>query len=157
MIFAAKNGIDAQVRWMIRRDLTSVLDIERQGFEFPWTEEDFLSCLRQRNCIGTVAEIKKEIVGFMVYELTKQKINILNFGVSRSYRRQSVGTSMIDRLKAKLSPETRNMITLDVRESNLDAQLFFKANGFEAFNVLRGNYDDTDEDAYQFCYTLPLV
>ena len=47
---------DVQIRWMIRRDMPEVLDIERLSFEFAWTEEDFLCCLRQRNCIGMVAE-----------------------------------------------------------------------------------------------------
>ena len=50
------SHVDAQIRWMIRRDMPEVLDIEQQSFEFAWTEEDFLCCLRQRNCIGMVAE-----------------------------------------------------------------------------------------------------
>ena len=37
---------------------------------------------------------------------------------------------------------------LEVRESNLDAQCFFRAIGFKAVSVLRDFYDDTDEDAY---------
>jgi ribosomal-protein-alanine N-acetyltransferase len=45
--------LEVQIRWMIRRDMPEVLEIERQSFEFSWTEEDFLCCLRQRNCIGT--------------------------------------------------------------------------------------------------------
>ena len=46
-----------QIRWLIRRDMDDVLAIERASFQFPWTEEEFLCCLRQRNCIGTVAEL----------------------------------------------------------------------------------------------------
>jgi ribosomal-protein-alanine N-acetyltransferase len=37
---------------------------------------------------------------------------------------------------------------LEVRERNLDAQLFFKTQGFRAVSVLRHHYDDTEEDAY---------
>ncbi|MEM1305855.1 MAG: ribosomal-protein-alanine N-acetyltransferase RimI, partial [Planctomycetota bacterium] len=44
------------IRWMIRRDMQEVLGIEQESFEFPWLEEDFIRCLRQRNCIGMVAE-----------------------------------------------------------------------------------------------------
>src|SRR4029079_7559263 len=29
------------IRWMIRRDMAEVLEIEAAGFEFPWSEEDF--------------------------------------------------------------------------------------------------------------------
>lgn len=51
-----KKEIKTLVRWMVRRDMNEVLTIEQASFDFGWTEEDFLSCLRQRNCIGIVAE-----------------------------------------------------------------------------------------------------
>jgi ribosomal-protein-alanine N-acetyltransferase len=35
-----------------------------------------------------------------------------------------------------------------VRETNLPAQLFFKAAGFRAVTVLRAYYEDSPEDAY---------
>lgn len=46
--------VNVHIRWMIRRDMQEVLEIEKSGFEFPWSEEDFIRCLRQRNCIGMV-------------------------------------------------------------------------------------------------------
>ena len=51
-----KQALKAHIRWMIRRDMPEVLAVEGESFEFPWCEEDFLRCLRQRNCIGMVAE-----------------------------------------------------------------------------------------------------
>src|SRR5687768_6635477 len=60
-----KEQARVHIRWMIRRDMPEVLSIETQCFEFPWTEEDFLRCLRQRNCIGMVAEQGEKVVGFM--------------------------------------------------------------------------------------------
>ena len=65
-----KPTLSVQIRWMIRRDMAEVLDIERDSFEFNWTEEDFLSCLRQRNCIGMVAEHEGRVCGFMIYFLS---------------------------------------------------------------------------------------
>ncbi|MEM6471657.1 MAG: ribosomal protein S18-alanine N-acetyltransferase [Planctomycetota bacterium] len=139
---------------MIRRDMPSVLGIEKNCFEFAWTEEDFIRCLRQRNCIGMVAEKDDEIVGFMIYELHKNRLHILNFAVRDEHRRSGVGRSMCDKLFSKLSHERRNRIMLEVRETNLEAQLFFKSLGFRAISVLRDFYDDTVEDAYlmQFRY-----
>lgn len=141
-----------QIRWMIRRDMQSVLEIERQSFEFAWSEDDFIRCLRQRNCIGMVAERNEEIVGFMIYELHKNNLHILNFAVHRDYRRHGVGRNMIEKLIAKLAFQRRNRIMLEVRESNLDAQLFFRSIGFRAISVLRDFYEDTTEDAYLMQY-----
>ena len=142
------------IRWMIRRDMPSVLAIENKSFEFAWTEEDFIRCLRQRNCIGMVAEEDDEVAGFMIYELHKNRLHILNFAVATEHRRAGIGNAMMAKLLGKLSLERRNRIMLEVRETNLEAQLFFKTLGFRAVSVLRDFYEDTDEDAYlmQFRY-----
>lgn len=140
------------IRWMIRRDMPSVLAIEEASFEFPWSEEEFIRCLRQRNCIGMVAERDDQVLGFMIYELHKNRLHLLNFSVDPTYRRNSIGTSMVQKLASKLSYDRRSRITLEVRETNLDAQLFFRQQGFRAVSVLRDFYEDTTEDAYLMQY-----
>ena len=145
---SSQHRLNVQIRWLIRRDMNTVLDIERASFSTPWSDEDFLCCLRQRNCIGMVAEYDHQILGFMIYELHKSRLNILNFAVDPAARRHGVGRQMVLRLVDKLSQQRRNEILLEVREKNLDAQLFFKEQGFRAITVLRCHYDDTAEDAY---------
>jgi ribosomal-protein-alanine N-acetyltransferase len=143
-----------QIRWLIRRDMEEVLSIERKSFQFAWTEEEFLCCLRQRNCIGTVAELDHRIVGFMIYELHKSMLRILNFAVGPEFRRCGIGRQMVQRLVDKLSQQRRREIVLEVRETNLPAQLFFANGGFRAVTVLRNHYEDTCEDAYYMRYCL---
>jgi ribosomal-protein-alanine N-acetyltransferase len=141
------------IRWMIRRDMAEVLEIERGAFEFPWFEEEFIRCLRQRNCIGMVAEHAERVVGFMIYELHKTRLHILNFAVASDVRRRAIGKQMMEKLIGKLSSQRRTRISLEVRETNLAAQVFFRSNGFKATSVLHEFYDDSPEDAYlmQFC------
>lgn len=147
--------LDVQIRWLIRRDMPEVLAIESASFAEPWTDDDFLSCLRQRNCIGMVEESWGVIRGYMIYELNKGTLEILNFAVKPDVRLRGVGRQMIQRLKSKLSQQRRRMLTTLVRESNLDAQLFFKACGFLAESILPEHYDN-GEAAYLFRYTRPL-
>jgi [ribosomal protein S18]-alanine N-acetyltransferase len=136
---------------MIRRDCPQVLAIGRQQFEFPWDEDELIRCLRQRNVIGKVVEDRqKRILGFMVYELHKTRLHIINFAVGNAFKRQGVGTAMIADLIGKLSTEGRNRLMVEVREANLDAQLFFQSRGFRAVSILKDFYDDSDEDAYLF-------
>jgi ribosomal-protein-alanine N-acetyltransferase len=145
-------AVSVHIRWMIRRDMAEVLEIENTSFEFPWSEDDFIRCLRQRNCIGMVAEHEDRVVGFMIYELHKNQLHILNFAVRPELRRQGIGTQMANKLVGKLSQQRRNRIMLEVRETNLSAQLFFRDSGFRAVSVLRDYYDDTTEDAYIMQY-----
>ncbi len=147
-----KQEVCVHIRWMIRRDMPEVLDIENSSFEFPWTEEDFIRCLRQRNCIGMVAEYDERVVGFMIYELHKNQLHILNFAVHEDFQQRGIGRQMVGKLVTKLSFQRRNRILLEIRETNLSAQLFFKRMGFRAVSVLRDFYDDTTEDAYLMQY-----
>ena len=137
-----KEQVRVHIRWMIRRDMPEVLQTEQESFEFAWTEEDFLRCLRQRNCIGMVAEQGEKVVGFMIYELHKAKLHILNFAVHPACRRAGVGAQMVAKLISKLSSHRRTRITLEVRETNLAAQLFFRNAGLpgraRAAGLLRG-------------------
>jgi ribosomal-protein-alanine N-acetyltransferase len=149
-----KEQVRVHIRWMIRRDMPEVLQTEQASFDYAWTEEDFLRCLRQRNCIGMVAEQGEKVVGFMIYELHKTKLHILNFAVHPACRRAGVGAQMVAKLISKLSSHRRTRITLEVRETNLAAQLFFRAQGFRAVRVLRSYYEDSGEDAFLMQYQL---
>ncbi|HUY35954.1 MAG TPA: ribosomal protein S18-alanine N-acetyltransferase [Pirellulales bacterium] len=147
-----REKLRVHIRWMIRRDMADVLEIEHAAFEFPWSEDDFIRCLRQRNCIGMVADQGDQVVGFMIYELHKTRLHILNFAVADAHRRQGIGRQMVEKLTAKLSNQRRSRILLEVRETNLAAQVFFRSHGFRAVSVLRDFYEDTTEDAYLMQY-----
>ncbi len=149
-----KDQVRVHIRWMIRRDMPEVLQAEQESFEYAWTEEDFLRCLRQRNCIGMVAEQGEKVVGFMIYELHKAKLHILNFAVGPAHRRCHIGSQMVTKLISKLSSHRRTKITLEVRETNLTAQLFFRNQGFKAVRVLRAYYEDSGEDAFLMQYRI---
>jgi ribosomal-protein-alanine N-acetyltransferase len=110
--------------------------------------------MRQRNCIGMVAEMADSVVAFMIYELHRSRLHVLNFAVRRSHRRLGIGTQMMEKLTGKLTPERRSRIVLEVRERNLPAQLFFRSLGYRAISVLKDFYQDTTEDAYLMQYAL---
>ncbi len=142
------NKLRVHIRWMIRRDMPEVLDIERQSFEFPWSEDDFVRCLRQRNCIGMVAEHGDRVVGFMIYELHKTRLHILEFrrGAAvppprRSARRWC--TSWSASFPASAAPDHAGSA-----RDEPDGPALLPRTGFRARNVLRDFYDDTPEDAY---------
>jgi ribosomal-protein-alanine N-acetyltransferase len=152
-----KQQVRMHIRWMIRRDMPEVLRIEQASHDYPWCEEDFLRCLRQRNCIGMVAEQGEKVVGFMIYELHKSKLHILNFAVHPEYRRCGIGCQMAEKLVSKLSSHRRTRIVSEVRETNLDSQLFFRSVGFRATGVSREFFPDSGEDAYVMEFRLSVT
>lgn len=149
------NNSRCNIRWCIRRDIFEVLEIEKQGFANPWSEDELLSCLRNRNCIAMVAEIGEKVVGYMIYELEKTRLNLIKLAVHSGYRRRGVGSDMILKLIGKLSGHRRPILSVTLRETNLGAQLFFKRLGLKAIRVVKNHFDDSGEDAYEMCYALP--
>lgn len=143
-----------QIRWMITHDMPEVLAIDEACFEFPWSEDDFIRVLRQRNSIGMVAEVKGCVVAYMLYELHPGRLHLLNFAVHPDFQRRGVGTAMINKLIGKLSVNRRGRIMLEVRETNVEAQQFFRSRGFKAVSVLKDFYEDTTEDAYVMQFRL---
>lgn len=140
------------IRWMIRRDMPAVIAIETDSFANGWSDNDFIRCLRQRNCIVMVAEVGDRVIGYMVYELHKGRLHLLNLAVASDYRRSGAGERMIKKLIGKLSAERRIRIMVEVRETNLEAQQFFKSLGFKAIAILKDFYENSDEDAYLMQY-----
>ena len=150
-----EKEIRVHVRWMVRRDLADVVAIEQVCFESPWCETDFLDCLRQRNCIGMVAEHDGRVIGFMIYEVPKNRIHLLNVAVAPEHRHCGVARQMIRKLMGKLVNQKRSRIVVEVRETNLPALLFFRSLGFRATDIRRDFYEETNEDAYLMQYRLP--
>jgi ribosomal-protein-alanine N-acetyltransferase len=137
------------VRWMIRSDLPEVVGIESASFEYAWTEEDFRRCLRHRCCIAMVVEFEDRIVGYTVYELHRDRLEVLNFAVHSDARRCGVGSALVAKLRYKLSSHRRQRITLMVRERNVPAQMFFRRLGFIATAIHPERYADSGEDAIE--------
>jgi [ribosomal protein S18]-alanine N-acetyltransferase len=137
------------VRWMIKRDMAQVFAIERDAFALPMSDEQIQCLLRRSNCIGMVAVVGDEVVGYMVYEFRHDRIVLLRLAVAKAKARCGLGRLLILRLCGKLRNK-RRYVVLKVRESNLAAQLFFRSLGFVAIRVVRGDYLDTGEDAFIF-------
>lgn len=144
-----------EIRWLIRRDMEEVLDIEKHSFSHPWTEEEFLTCLRQPNCIGAVYD-DGEVLGFMIYELHRGCLNLLNLAVLPRYRRNGIGRALVLRLIGKLDIQRRQKVTTLVRSDNIEARAFFMSLGFRQLGLRKNYYVDcgVQDDAVELAYVL---
>lgn len=147
-----------ETRWMIKTDLPQVLEIEAASFKRPWDEKQLREVLAKRNAIGLVVDIKYpnnkwNVVGHCVYELNPGRLDILTLAVALGWRRQGVGTAIIDKMKAKLMQQRREVVSACVHEAALATQLFFKHCGFRAVEIIPDAYAD-GEDAYVMRYCI---
>ena len=142
---AKPSASNIYLSWMIARHLPAVLDIENASHASPWSSDDFLRCLRNRNCIGMVAEQCGDVVGYMVYGMFDRSIELLNIAVCPKHRLQGIGSQMLAALEYKLTAShRRDKLTLLVRERNVVAQIFFRKHGFRATQVIRDCFQGED-------------
>lgn len=155
-----RETLDARrvvIRTIYRPDANAILQIERDSFEFPWTASDFIRCLGRDYTIGVVADCGGDVAGFVIFELLSQQIRLLNIAVDQRFRRRGIGRLLVDRVIGMLSGLHQRRLVLEVRESNLTGQIFFRSCGFKAVAVLHDFYDDTPEDAYRMVYRIGRV
>ncbi len=156
-----KKPATMQVRWMIRRDMPSVLEIEQLAQRYPHTEDEFLKILKNRNSIGMSAEVGDTVLGFVIYELFPNELRLIDLAVDPCCWRRGVGTAMIAKLKAKLGQQKRQVLSIKVPEQQLNAQRFFSRHGFvatglvetECFTHFNGKRTvDVEQVVYEFRY-----
>lgn len=134
------------VRWYVSADLPQVLEIEERSFPHAWDKEEFRRWLRCENVAGMIVEIDGRVAGYMIYAWVGEYIELMNLAVHPAYRRRGIGRDLVHRLISKLGVK-RQAVELYVSEDNTPAHLFFRAMGFRAVDILRG-----ERDSYRFVF-----
>ena len=82
-------------RRMTLADVGQVMKIEREVYEFPWTERIFRDCIR----VGYqcwMALRQQTVVGHAVISVTAGESHILNLSIGKAYQRQGIGRHFIE-------------------------------------------------------------
>ena len=120
------------IRWMIASDYFDVLSIDMDSYVSEWGREELTACLRDRHNIGTVMvdSVQNRPVAYCIYALHQNAIEVLRMAVEPYYRREGIATAFMQRLKEKVSNQSRKYIVCNVEGHQLDAQLCLRSNGF---------------------------
>ncbi len=81
----------------------------------------------------------KKVIGYLYYSDIYDRIEINNFEVLKDFRRQKIGSSLLEKLISK----DKN-ITLEVKEDNIAAINIYKKYGFEQVAIREKYYKDKD-------------
>lgn len=99
---------------------------------------------------ASIATIGRRVVGICVFHLPQAgHAHIMDIRVDESVRREGLGSAI---LSPFVVTQHLKSVTVCVPESNLVAQLFFKANGFIARAIRKAVYRKSDEDGYVMVY-----
>lgn len=139
---------DVVIRDMMLADFDSVMELEREIFSSPWTEELFAYELgRAGKTLYLVAEDEGRVLGYLGAQLLGGEIHITNMAVAPALRRRGLGSALLISCVRRGVERGGMWLTLEVRESNHEAREFYRLFGFDEIGLRRGYYSDIGEDA----------
>ena len=123
------ESLNRHFRPLAEEDLPEVLEIERTGYSFPWTEAVFRDCFRPDYRLWGV-EMSGRLVAFAVVNYIVDEAHLLNLCVSRQRRRSGLGRYLLRELTCQAAKDGMGQLLLEVRVSNQSAAELYLSEGF---------------------------
>ncbi|HEY7873521.1 MAG TPA: ribosomal protein S18-alanine N-acetyltransferase [Actinomycetota bacterium] len=144
-----RSANELEITRMRRRHLRRVMSIESRVYPRPWSTSLFLSELAQRATrTYLVARLDGEVVGYVGMMYTANEAHVTNIAVDPSYHGRKIGTRLLLTVVTEAIARGAEIISLEVRVSNLVAQNMYVKFGFSVAGTRKGYYIETNEDAY---------
>jgi ribosomal-protein-alanine N-acetyltransferase len=139
---------DLTILPMRKTHITRVLEIEREAFATPWTREMFRQEVEDDHVSRSYVALEdRQLLGYLVAWFFRQEVHLLNIAVTASYQRRGIGGRMLRFLLDLAARENKEVVTLEVRESNWPAIGLYQAFGFVRIGVQQQYYQSDKEDA----------
>jgi [ribosomal protein S18]-alanine N-acetyltransferase len=146
-----KSVIDIEIEEATEENLDEILEIERLSFSEPWSRETFSAELSE-NDFSTIilARAKKRniypgILGYCCYWVVSSEIHITNMAVHHQYRRKGIANQLMHHVIDEAEGTETELLTLEVRMSNTNAQNLYEKFGFHPIAVRKKYYPDHED------------
>jgi [ribosomal protein S18]-alanine N-acetyltransferase len=130
---------DINIRPMSEPDVAEVVAIERNAYQFPWSEGIFRDCLRV-GYVCRVVTLGRQVIGYGVMSVGAGEAHILNLCISAVYRARGLGRQLLEYLLDRGAAAGMSEAFLEVRPSNTVALHLYSSMGFEQVGTRRGYY-----------------
>lgn len=154
--YRAVESLNRYVRALRGEDLPQVLEIERTGYSFPWTEAVFRDCFRPDYRLWGL-EISGDVVGYAVVAYIVDEAHLLNICVSTRHRRAGLARHLLRHLVCEAARDGMKQVLLEVRVSNQSASDLYLAEGFVEIGRRPGYYPSSSGREDALVLSLPVT
>jgi [ribosomal protein S18]-alanine N-acetyltransferase len=126
----------------VAADVRAIHALEQRCFPSPWRREFFESEITNDGRYNLVARRDGVIVGYLFAMWFMDEMHVNKIAVDASARRQGIALALMQRCTAFAVEQGVTSISLEVRQSNDEAQKFYTFLGFEAEYIRKGYYPD---------------
>jgi ribosomal-protein-alanine N-acetyltransferase len=139
--------MNINVDLMKEEDIDSVLEISSLSFSIPWSKDSYVQELTNPIARYLVAKIDDKVVGFVGTWIVLDESHITNIAIHPNYRKQGIGSSLLEAFLKYCKSQGCIAFTLEVRNSNKAARTLYEKYSFKQEGIRKGYYEDTKEDA----------
>ena len=136
---------DLCIRAMELADIEPVLAIESVSFSRPWNKDHFAHEIRSPHSFPFVCESERGIAGYICLTVLFELAEILDIAVAPDVRGRGVARRLMQHALGAASGSGAQLVSLEVRSSNVPAISLYRRFGFEQCGVRPRYYDGADD------------
>jgi len=139
--------MEVEVREIRFNDLDAISEVEKICFSLPWSKDMIAQELLNKMAYYQCATVNGKVVGYMGMWKIVDEGHVTNVAVLPEYRKKGIASQLISKMfEVCKCSEIYNM-TLEARESNLDAISLYEKFGFKSAGKRPNYYQKPNEDA----------
>lgn len=135
------------IRDVSAKDIKELSAMAKISLSEGFSEDDFRISLENKNAIVLLCEENNEMLGYVVSYFAADEAELIQIAVRDKSRKLGIGSKLFLRLRERLQEQGIKKIFLEVRESNVPANSFYKGLGFIRVGRRPSFYKNPDEDA----------
>ena len=139
--------MEVEVRNLNFNDLDAVAEIEKICFSLPWSKEAITKELLNKLAYYQCATVNNAVVGYMGMWKICDEGHITNVAVLPEYRKKGIASMLISKMIDVCKCSEIYNVTLEARESNIEAIKLYEKFGFESAGKRPNYYQRPNESA----------
>lgn len=130
-------------------DIDNVIAIEQSNYDFPWSKQIFLDCLRAGYLCRAMTTAHDNFIGYAIMTAAVEESHILNINIAAEHQGKGFGRDFMNYLIDEAEQKGSKDMILEVRPSNNIAVKLYYSLGFMQIGVRQDYYQSWDgrEDA----------
>ena len=129
-------------------DVAKLLPIENACHSHPWSEKLFSSCIGG-SYFGEYIQVDGDVVGFYIAQCIVDEATLMDICVHPSQQGQGFGKSLMKAFLKQTKKRCCQQLFLEVRASNIAAQMLYINQGFSESGRRTGYYPSTKGFGYE--------
>ena len=144
---SATDMLPLTVSLFTKEDISAIVEIEAEQFSTPFKEKDFLDILNSEISNVLVVKANGVLCGYVSFTVIIDECQIINFATKEEFKRQGVGSFVMQSLFEHCEPQGVIKYFLEVRESNNAAISLYEKYGFVPVGISKNHFSAPRENA----------